>query len=62
MTPLPTIQANQHVFRTSKYVFNKDTPDYENLSPFLVGLMLILFRKPLNSQQNGEFQFPTHFL
>ena len=34
MTPFPTIRANQHVFRTNKHVFNKDTPDYENLRPY----------------------------
>ena len=29
MTPFPCIRANQHVFRTNKHVFNKDTTDYE---------------------------------
>ena len=29
MTPLPTIRANQHVFRNNKHVVNNDTPDYE---------------------------------
>ena len=34
MAPFPTIMANQHVFRTNKHVFNKDTPDYEKLRAY----------------------------
>ena len=62
ITSFLTIMPNQHVFRTNKHVFNKDTPDYEKPSHVLVGSMLILFRKPLHSPLNGKFHFPTHFL
>ena len=34
----------------------------KNSGLILVGSMLTLFRKPLNSPPNGEFHFPTHFL
>ena len=62
MAPLPTIRANQHVSRTNKHVFNKDTPDYEDSGLILVRSMLILFRKPLSTLPNGEFHFLTQFL
>ena len=34
MTPFSTIRANQHVIRSTQYVVNNDTPDYENLKPY----------------------------
>ena len=62
MTPFPTISTNQHGFWTNKHVVNNDTPDYEKLRTYLVGSMLILFRKLLNSPHNGESPFPIAFL
>ena len=35
MTPLPTIRANQHVLSTNEHVHSNNTPDYENLKPYL---------------------------
>ena len=61
MNPPTTIRANQHVLSTHKHVLT-NTPDYEKSGFIVVGLMLTLFRKPLNSPPNGESQSPTHSL
>ena len=54
LTPCSTLMTNQHVFSTNQCDVSPETPDYEKLSPFLVGSMWILFRRPWNSLPNGE--------
>ena len=54
--------ASQHVFGTNKHVVNNDTPDYENLRPYLGLVNADTVQKTIGQSTQGEFQFPTHFL
>ena len=62
LTPSTTIRANQHFIRSNQHVVNNDTLTMKNSGLILVESMSTLFRKPWNSQPNGESPYPIHSL
>ena len=62
MTRFPTIRANQHVIRTNKHVFNKDTPDYENLRLYFGWVNVDTVQKTIEHFTEWGVSLPNAFL
>ena len=61
MTPFSTIRANQHVFRTNKHVFNKDTPDYENVRLYYGWVNVDTIQKTIEQSTQWGVSLPNTF-
>ena len=61
MIPFPTIRANQHVFRTNKHIHNTDTPDYENLRPYLSWVNVDTVQKTIEESTQWGVSIPNSF-
>ena len=61
MTPFSTIMANQHVFRTNKHVFNKDTPEYEKLRPYFGLVNVYAVQKTIEQSTQWRVSLPNTF-
>ena len=61
MTPFSTIRANQHVIRSTQYVVNNDTPDYENLKPYYGWVNVDTVQKTIEQSIQWEVSIPNTF-